>query len=200
MPPDGRMDMRADVYAAGLVIYEMVTGLPADRFPHLGEQAAQVATNPTRRGLIRLTLEACQGDPQKRPDEAGQLLSELNTLGHPPPSPAPTRRRKSVFAAVGLVIVLTGIVTGFLFLPHSPKSVNFITEAPFFEATITLNGQRQDKPDGTPYTTPCTLTHLKPEVYHVVFKHPQQGDLDLGDIDFSKTRQIIGRWPSASPP
>ena len=35
MPPDGIMDTRADVYAAGLVIYEMITGLPSHRFPSL---------------------------------------------------------------------------------------------------------------------------------------------------------------------
>ena len=39
MPPDGRMDMRADVYAAGLVIYEMLSGLPVDDFPRLGRQS-----------------------------------------------------------------------------------------------------------------------------------------------------------------
>ncbi|MBM4036527.1 MAG: serine/threonine protein kinase, partial [Planctomycetes bacterium] len=32
MPPDGRMDARADVYAAGLTVYEMLTGLPAHQF------------------------------------------------------------------------------------------------------------------------------------------------------------------------
>ena len=45
MPPDGRMDTRADVYAAGLVIYEMITGLPVERFPCLGEAASQLEKN-----------------------------------------------------------------------------------------------------------------------------------------------------------
>ena len=44
MPPDGRMDMRADVYAAGLVIYEMLTGLPVDQFPRWVRGAARSAT------------------------------------------------------------------------------------------------------------------------------------------------------------
>ena len=44
MPPDGRMDMRADVYAAGLVIYEMLSGLPVDEFPRLGGQSKLSAT------------------------------------------------------------------------------------------------------------------------------------------------------------
>jgi serine/threonine protein kinase len=200
MPPDGRMNMRADVYAAGLVIYEMVTGLPADSFPHLGKQARQIAANPILSRLIRLTLETCQSDPQKRPEDAGQLLSELNRIGDLTASPVPRHRKRIVFAAVSLAIVLTGIMAGVLFVPRASKSLNFITEAPFFEATITLDGQRLEKPDGTPYTTPCTIANLKPGVHHVVFKHPQQGDLDAGYIDFAQTRQIIGRWPSQSPP
>ena len=49
MPPDGRMDMRADVYAAGLVIYEMLSGLPVDDFPRLGRQAELRAQQPDPR-------------------------------------------------------------------------------------------------------------------------------------------------------
>jgi len=198
MPPDGRMNMRADVYAAGLVIYEIVTGLPADSFPHLGNRAGETATNPVLRQLIRLTLETCQGDPQKRPEDAGQLQSELDQLDDLCALPTPRRQQKTVFAMVSLAIVLIGILAGLLFLPRT-NNINFITEAPFFEATIILDGQRLDKPDGTPYTTPCTVTHLKPGVYHVIFRHPEGGDLDVGSIDFSQTRQILGRWPSAPP-
>jgi serine/threonine protein kinase len=198
MPPDGCMNMRADVYAAGLVIYEIVTGLPADSFPHLGKQAGRIAANPILRQLIRVTLETCQGDPQKRPEDASQLLSELNRMGDLRASPVPRRSRRIVFATVSLIIVLTGIMVSVRVFPRARKSINFITEAPFFEATITVDGRRLEKPDGTAYTTPCTIAYLKPGVHHVIFKHPQQGDLDLGYIDFAQTRQITGRWPSES--
>ncbi len=199
MPPDGHMNMRADVYAAGLVIYEMVTGLPADSFPHLGRQAEPIAANPILRQLIRLTLEACQGDPQKRPEDAGELLSELNRIEDVCESPVKGPRKKAVLATVSLAIVLIAILTGVLLGPRPTQPINFITEAPFFEATIMIDGQRLNKPDGTPYTTPCTIPDLKTGVHHVIFKHPQQGDFDAGHIDFQQTRQIVGRWQPESP-
>lgn len=194
MPPDGRMDMRADVYAAGLVIYEIVTGLAADSFPHLGNRATEIGTNPILSRLIRLTLETCQGDPQKRPEDAGQLQSELDRIDDLG-TDAPPSRRKIVFAMVSLAIVMIGLMAALLFSPRT-QTINFITDAPFFEATIMVDGERLDKPDGTPYRTPCTIPDLKPGVHQVTFRHPEGGDLNVGRIDFSQTRQITGRWPS----
>ena len=69
MPPDGRMDLRADVYAAGLVIYEMLTGLPADAFPRLGDRAREIAleiagnTAPVSVALTRQMLWRFSGEP-----------------------------------------------------------------------------------------------------------------------------------------
>ena len=63
MPPDGRMDMRADVYAAGLVIYEMITGLPAESFPRLGDRTREITAEPTLQRLNQLALRACPARP-----------------------------------------------------------------------------------------------------------------------------------------
>ena len=66
MPPDGRMDARADVYAAGLTVYEMITGLPTTCFPSLGDHAERFAGDPLLQRLNRLVLRACQTAPDAR--------------------------------------------------------------------------------------------------------------------------------------
>jgi serine/threonine protein kinase len=53
MPPDGRMDAHADVYAAGLVIYEMITGFVTDRFPELDLSAALCSLPASAIGSLR---------------------------------------------------------------------------------------------------------------------------------------------------
>jgi serine/threonine protein kinase len=186
MPPDGHMDMRADVYAAGLTIYEMITGLPPSCFPSLGEHSATFADNPLLLNLNRLVLRASQPDPDARFQNAREMLHELTR-----PEPASPRRffRRSGWIGISaacLLLTLAILTIGRWPRPQERISVNFVTEPS--EATIELDGTQLLKPDGTPYTTPCTVPNLPAGIHRVIFKHEPWKDLDMGQIDFRDRR------------
>jgi serine/threonine protein kinase len=188
MPPDGRMDTRADVYAAGLVIYEMLSGLPVESFPRLGQRAPQIAESPILRRLNRLVLRACQSDPQQRFQDTREMLARLESSEQEASGGGVRSRRRMIVSTVGVAALLVLVALGLWAARPSRVDVNFITEP--YEATIYLDGEQQSKPDGTPYTTPCTINDLPAEVHHVVFKHQRFPDRDAGRIDFAKVREI----------
>lgn len=117
MPPDGRMDLRADVYAAGLVIYEMLTGLPAEAFPRLGGRAQEIAADPRLAQLNRLALQAASRDHHARPAHAGELLTAIEaaataTLRRPSRLGGRTATIAAVATTAAVIVIAAAALPG----------------------------------------------------------------------------------------
>jgi hypothetical protein len=120
------------------------------------------------------------------------MLDELTTAQPTKPARSFSRR---VWIGMSAGCLLLAIVLALAYRWTSQVErvrVNFITEP--FEATIQLDGVPLLKPDGTPYTTPCTVPDVAVGIHHVIFKRESLNDLDIGRIDFRQRRDIEVRW------
>ena len=191
MPPDGQMDTRADVYAAGLVIYEMITGHGVEQFPQLAERTDPISADATLSVLLKLVLDACQTERVARFPDAQAMLAALEQRLVQASLP-PRWKRRAVIAVVAIAVLATVVWVGLggAFTRH--VHANFVTYP--FGASVLLDGRLLLDSNGHLAKTPCTIDNITACPHEVEFQHPDFPDLKLGAVDFRTQRQIVGSW------
>lgn len=154
------LDARTDIYAAGLVIYEMATGqrpfaeLPGNKLLDAVLHRAPIPPrrlNPRVSSELETIIAKClEKKPENRYQSAHALAVELrrllrdsstNALAHDRPEPAPSfflARYRSFIVALAALLLLCSCITGFLLLRSRGALPRFLSRSPQVQSVAVL--------------------------------------------------------------
>lgn len=136
---EGEADHRIDIYAAGLVMYEMLAG----RSPfaglskretilaHLTQTPSPITRSDVPAGLAALVLSCLEKNPEARPNTAESILQQLES-GAVGEVPHTVRRRKYALLAT-VIVVASALFAGAGYVVRqgvtSPRAEAFVSAA-----------------------------------------------------------------------
>jgi serine/threonine-protein kinase len=129
------IDARTDIYATGIVLYELLTGKPPFDAPNFGQMAVLITTTPPPplgplnaageaipERLRRLVMRCLEKDPVKRPQSMAQVLEELlptvqaaRSAAPVRPAAAASRRKSKRWARWAVPLALVAVVGAWAF-------------------------------------------------------------------------------------
>jgi eukaryotic-like serine/threonine-protein kinase len=149
----GAADHRSDIFAFGVVLFEMLTGQRAFEKPSSPETLAAILNEEppslsllapkTPSGLIRVVKRCLEKNPEQRFQSASDLGFALETVAEWSGSPAPLARgtgRGKVLRYAAVCVVVIAALAIAAWLTSSPSS------GPFESKQITYSGQPKEGP------------------------------------------------------
>jgi serine/threonine protein kinase len=156
------VDKRSDIYAFGIVFYEMLSGAPPHKGDTLQETLASVLKDEPDLNQVpaqahRLLKRCLEKDPQKRLRHIGDVMALLDDAPAPssatqPAStaPAPKTKRNWLRPAVAILLLLAGVTLGALYFRSPPPAVQEVRSQIPKPEGLTFNAgiQAAISPDG----------------------------------------------------
>lgn len=110
-PPEGAGRPSGDLYSLGKVLYEMVTGKDPREFPQLPPDIADMAHSAAILELNEVLLRACEKEPARRYQTAGELHQDLAWLERGFSLRArKARRRRRIAAAMAVPLCAAAVL------------------------------------------------------------------------------------------
>jgi len=140
-------DKRADIFAFGVVLHELITGKRLFGGEDVGEILAKVIRDQpdlsdVPSSVQRLLADCLQKDPRKRLRDIGdvwRLLEEVPAPGAPPTQPAASSRTQWLWPAVAAFLLIASGALAFLHFRETPAALEQMRFEIFPPPKTTLN-------------------------------------------------------------